>query len=708
MTAGLGAPPTMSATDEADQLRLIIEATPTAMVMVGSGSRLVLVNAQAETLFGYDRSDLLRMTVPDLVPDRLRDAAMELRESYLIDPEGWLASPGPALFARRRDGSEVPIEIGLNPIRLDDEDHVLVSVIDIEERLAAQAALKMAGEDTLRRSILASMPCSVIVTGLDGTVVTVNPASEELLGYSERELLGLPLDRLHGVRDLDGGPWIHSADGDERERTYRRKDGDHVLVGESITPVVNEVGDATGYLAVAFDITKRIEARAKVDYLANHDVLTGLPNRTRLLQHLSESLRQADEERGQVGVVILDIDHFKQVNDTLGHQDGDELLLRLADRLKAAVRPDDVVARLGGDEFVVVFKNLRRATDLDERIAALTSVFPTSVALDDQEFHVTASVGGAVYPQDGESPTHLLKHADIAMYRAKAAGRNNVQWFVPSMLTETNERVTLALALARALEADDELTVVYQAQVDMPTGKIVGVEALARWNSPLLGHVPPDRFIPVAEEGGMIDELGRRVLRQACTDFAAMRAELGGAPMRLAVNVSPRQFTSRTLLRDIETILRDTGLAPSDLELEITEGILMDDVLDVLDVLHTLKSLGVTIVVDDFGQGYSSLAYLTRFPVDKLKIDRVFVWRLSTTSADAAVVDAILAMAHALAMTVVAEGVETPAQLEYLRERGCEEGQGYLFGKPIPAAEFVELARRTGTLAASSPAGAAD
>jgi len=637
--------------------------------------------------------------VADLVLDRSGTAHDAEARSHPFDPTDLPRGTRRGVLGVRSDGTEVPLEIGLNPIRLGPDDFVLASLIDVREHLAAQASRDEASKDTLRRSILGSMPCSVIVTGLDGVVVTVNPASEELLGYSEHELIGLPLDQLHGVRDLEGGPWIHSADGDERERTYRRKDGHHVLVGESITPVVDEVGDATGYLAVAFDITKRIEARAKVDYLANHDVLTGLPNRSMLLKHLADSVREAQQEEAQVALLLLDVDHFKRVNDALGHHAGDELLLRLADKLKAGLRAGDVVARLGGDEFAVLLKGVRRVAELDERIAVLTSAFPTSVALDDQEFHVTASFGGALYPRDGESPTHLLKHADIAMYRAKATGRDNVQWFAPSMLAETNEQVTLSLALARALTRDDELSVVYQPQVDLPTGRIVGVEALARWHSPVLGHVPPDRFIPVAEETGLIAELGRQVLRRACADLATMRAGLGGAPLRLAVNMSPRQFSSRTLLAEIETILGEAGVEPSALELEITEGILMDDHHDVLQVLHDLKRLGISIVVDDFGQGYSSLAYLTRFPIDRLKIDRTFVWRLGTTSADAALVDAILAMAHALSMTVVAEGVETTAQESYLRDRGCEEGQGYLYSKGVSPAELVDVAHRIGTRA---------
>ncbi|KRB76464.1 hypothetical protein ASE01_16015 [Nocardioides sp. Root190] len=666
--------------EEAERLRLILEATPNAMVMVDRTGGIVLVNAQAEVLFGTGRADLLRMNVEDLVPRRSRDAHHDYRRRYFADPSARPMGIGRDLYGVRSDGVEVPIEIGLNPITIGEEPFVLASVIDISERLATQTALETLSRDSLRRSILASMPCSVVATDLDGLIVAANPATERLLGYLETELVGQPVGCIYAV-DHGRSLRLH-ASGDERELEYRRRDGSTVAVGEVISPVTDEDGEVTGYLAIGFDITKRLEVQAEVTYLANHDALTGLPNRTTLTKHLVDAIHQAERLGERVALLLLDVDHFKRVNDSLGHHVGDRLLLELAERLVETTGEGDLVARLGGDEFVVVFSGLSELEDVRARVDRIAAALPGAVTVDNREVLATASMGCAVYPDHGSSPAHMLKNADIAMYRAKAAGRNNVRWFNPSMIADGNDKLVLSSALQQALDRG-ELTVAYQPQVDLGTGRLIGFEALSRWDSPTLGIVPPDRFIPVAEDSGLIAQLGEQVLRQACKDAVVLREEFG-IPLRIAVNVSPRQFSRSTWLSEVESALTDAGLDPAALELEITEGVLMDDDHDVHAVLDGLKAIGARIVVDDFGQGYSSLAYLTRFPVDKLKIDREFVRRIATTDADAAVIDAILAMSHALGMTVAAEGVETPEQVLYLRERGCDEAQGFLYGEGVP------------------------
>jgi len=681
--------PSGASEQEAQRLRLILEATPSAMLMVDRTGHVVLVNAQAENLFGIGRARLLEMEVEDLIPHRSRAAHHTYRTRYLANPAARPMGAGRDLYGLRGDGTEVPIEIGLNPITIGEESFVLASVIDISERLATQAVLESVGRDSLRRSILASMPCSVVASDLEGRILAANPATEVLLGYPEHELVGAPLGRLYSGDGDRSGPALDlpaEATGEERELSYRRRDGSEVAVGEVISPVIDDAGVVTGYLAVGFDITKRVEARAKVAYLASHDSLTGLPNRATLTRHLEDAIRQAERKQERVALLLLDVDHFKRVNDSLGHHVGDRLLLGLADRLRRTAQDRDLVARLGGDEFVVVICGLTRIEEVSARVERLAAALPGSVTVDNREVLATASIGCAVYPDHGRSPAHMLKHADIAMYRAKAAGRNNLRWYDASMGADGSDKLVLSTALQQALDREGELSVAYQPQVDLATGTLVGFEALARWSSPDLGVVPPDRFIPVAEDSGLIAHLGAQVLRQACRDAVTLRDQLG-LPLRMAVNVSPRQFARSTWLDEVDAALSDSGLDPAALELEITEGTLMDDDNDVRLVLHELKSIGTRIVVDDFGQGYSSLAYLTRFPVDKLKIDREFVRRIAATHADAAVIDAILAMSHALGMRVAAEGVESREQVDYLRVRGCDEAQGFLYGEGTPLAE---------------------
>lgn len=675
-----------------DALRLVVEASPSAMLLVDGEGRIVLANTEAERSFGYDHDEILQLRVEHLVPMRFRHHHDLERQQYVAHPSRRAMGVGRELFALRKDGTEMRVEIGLNPITIAGERFVLASVIDITERLRGQEAEKAVREDVLRRSILDSIPFCIIATDSAGRIVTANPAAEFLLGYAQSELVGrwiTEIDAAERARYADGTPALSRVDGDEAEWTYRHRDGHVVPVAEAVVPM--DVGDEPGFIVVAYDITHRIEARDRAEHLATHDSLTNLPNRGLLVRHLDAAFDAADRDRRQVALLLLDVDHFKRINDSLGHHIGDEMLVVVAERLLSWVRQYDVVARLGGDEFVIVFDDLDPGVDLDRRIADLTQAVLAPIVVHGYELAVTASIGGALYPADGDEPAALLKHADIAMYQAKAAGRNSVRWFEHGMLDDNNDKLSLSAALRQALE-HDELSLVFQPQLDLAAGGVVGVEALVRWSSPRLGPVAPDRFIPVAEDGGMILQLGGWVLRSACAAVVQMQAELG-QPLRLAVNVSPRQLRSATLLAEITDAIEATGIAPNQLEVELTEGILIEDHGDVVAVLEALREVGVTIVLDDFGCGYSSLAYLTKFPIDKIKIDRSFIQEITSADTDAAIVDAIIVMAHALGMTVVAEGVETEVQEHYLRERGCDEVQGYRYSPGVPAPEVVRVAR---------------
>ena len=440
--------------------------------------------------------------------------------------------------------------------------------------------------------VLDSIPFSVLAIDAAGGIVSVNAAAARLLGYTAAELVGESLDRIDAEPTTTDGGWdriLDAASGAERERVYRRKDGELVPVSEAVTPLDGGDLDAApaGYLVVAYDITQRKQAQAEVQFLETHDPLTKLPTRGQLLRQLGEAIATAEEDGTEVAVLVVDLDHLKRVNDALGLPAGDELLVRIAERLRTWVRSTDVVARLGGDEFAIVLSGLQDAESITSRVDVLLEDLLTTVTIGGHSLAVTVSIGGAVHPPGGPDPAELLKRADLAMEHAKASGRNNFQWFHDDMLEIGDDALTLASALRQTLR-DGGLSIAYQAQVDVRTGRVVGIEALARWTHPELGEVPPTRFIPIAEDGGMIVQLGGWILRKACRDVASIQRALG-RPLRVAVNVSPHQFRSASWLGEIVGALHDSGLEPAQLELEITESVLMDDGSDATDTLHAIR-----------------------------------------------------------------------------------------------------------------------
>ncbi len=464
-------------------------------------------------------------------------------------------------------------------------------------------------------------------------------------------------------------------------------------------PTFGEDGKFLGYRGTGTDVTARKQTEQRIHHVAQHDVLTGLPNRSLLQDRLGQAVAYSQRTLHPVWVMLIDLDRFKFVNDSMGHKAGDVLLMTVAARLRSALRDTDTVARLSGDEFVVILTE-----HADERLSAeivqrLMDSVAQPVMLGSKEFFVTCSIGVAVYPTDGAPFDSLIEHADIAMYRAKKLGRNNFQFYMPAMNEEAMERVRIEGALRNALERN-EFVLHYQPQVNLADGQIVGMEALIRWRHPELGMVAPNRFISVAEETGLIVPIGAWVMRTACAQNKAWQ-DAGLGHLRVAVNLSARQFSAPNLVADMRTVLEQTGLAPSCLEIELTESLFMSDVTLAVELLHNMKALGVKLSIDDFGTGYSSLSYLSRFPIDVLKIDRSFVSDITRDANDAAIVDSIIALAHNLKLAVIAEGVETLEQLDYLREQGCDEMQGYFFSRPLPAEEFERLLRARTCLPAS-------
>ena len=480
----------------------------------------------------------------------------------------------------------------------------------------------------------------------------------------------------------------------EKERigfatVYRRKNGSDYPVDVQLQFMRHETPPV--FVAIIQDITERRQAEERLSYLAYHDTLTGLPNRVLLLERLQQALVDAERVERIVAVMFLDLDRFKVINDSLGHHVGDALLKAVAERLKSCLRPGDIIARLGGDEFTVVLANVAHVDDVARVARKIVDSFAEPFRIEDHELFTTTSIGITLFPLDVQEPEKLLKNADAAMYHAKESGRNVFQFFTAELNVRAERRLHIETALRTALE-HNELSLHYQPQVDTKTGRITGMEALLRWQNPELGNVSPVEFIPIAEETGLILPIGEWVLRQACRQIKAWHAtKFSFSKMQVAVNISGKQLRQKDFPDRVRGVLSEANLEPRYLDLELTESLLMVDAEGTGDIMHVLHDLGVSFSVDDFGTGYSSLAYLKRFPIDILKIDQSFVRDLATDPNDVAIVKTIIAMAHTLGMRVIAEGVETYAQLEFLRRQGCDGSQGYYCSKPLAADDFTEL-----------------
>ena len=532
-----------------------------------------------------------------------------------------------------------------------------------------------------------------------------NPAFKRITGYDPAEVVGQDCRFLQrDDRDQEGLVAIREGLAANKEvsavlRNYR-KDGALFWNQLFIAPVPDPDGNTTHHIGVINDVTDLIRYQEQLEYQANYDGLTRLPNRNLLRERLDRAIARGKP----LAAVFIDLDGFKNVNDSLGHSVGDRLLCVVAERLARSARPSDTVARHGGDEFVIVLTDAVDEQTLIGWMERVRATISEPVWLDGTELYVGCSMGASLFPQDGEDVETLLKKADLAMYRAKDMGRNTFQFYQPEMNTSVGTRLNLERRLRRALR-DGEFLLHYQPQVDIGTGKIVGMEALVRWHDPEVGLVPPSAFIPVAEESGLIGPLSEWVLREACRQNKAWQDE-GLPAARVSVNLSARQFQQRDIAKHVMSILEETGLQPQYLELELTESAIMRNAEEAVTMLSELHALGIGLAIDDFGTGYSSLSYLKRFPVDRLKIDRSFVSDIGASSDDETITSAIIALGHSLHLQVIAEGVETAAQLEFLRERACNEMQGYFFARPMPHEAIPALLKSTPTRHRESEAGA--
>jgi diguanylate cyclase (GGDEF)-like protein/PAS domain S-box-containing protein len=570
---------------------------------------------------------------------------------------------------------------------------VLGTYEDITERKQAEQALRIS--EKRYRLLFERNLAGVFRTTLEGRVLECNYAAARIFGYdSPEEVLALPVTSLYHTAS-DREAFLRKLQSEKsltnHEMRLRRKNGDSVCAMLNVSLVDDDSGIASIVEGTFIDITERKVAEEQVQFLAYYDALTGLPNRALLQDRLSKALASARRQKDKVALLFLDLDRFKDTNDSLGHSLGDLLLQNVAERLKRCAREQDTVARLGGDEFLIVLTNVKEIADAFVAAERFMHAMTTEFVVQGHSLSISCSVGISMFPENGTDSEILIKNADAAMYCAKESGRNSFRFFTEDMNAQGVERLTLENGLRLALDKK-ELFLVYQPQVDIVSGSIIGLEALLRWQHPTLGLVPPDKFIRIAENCGLIVPIGEWVLRTACSQARKWQDE-GIPAVSVAVNVSAVQFRQEGFCQLIRKVLDETGLAPQHLELELTEGLLLANADVTFSVLQELTDMGLTLAIDDFGTGYSNFTYLRQFRVSKLKIDRSFIRDVAVNPDDASITTAIISMAKSLNIKVIAEGVEDEAQMSFLRAHQCDEIQGYYFSKPLAVDKVAEKLR---------------
>lgn len=679
-----------------DLYRNLCEMSPDA-ILVNLNNRIVYANQSAQRLLGSTNAEpiLGRSPFDFIFPEYQSLVAARIQRLLNLNNDNPLVEQR----WKRIDGSAVDVEVAASPVMWDHQRAVQVLLRDITERKQAEEALreseerlnlalKAAGlgtwywdvaEDRIvwddQMCLLSGLEPGTIPQGYQGFLAILHeedrPRVEQ--DVSQTFTMEAPYETRFRVRWPDGSlHYLHT-----RGKLYR----DHA-------------GNPQRLTGVSWDVTEKELAESRLRekeehlyFLAHHDVLTSLPNRRLLQDRMQHALAKARRSGGQAALIYFDLDRFKTINDSLGHTIGDRVLKEIASRLARQVREVDTVARLGGDEFVVILEQVEEAEKVATLAQKLLLELTREIVVEGHRLYVTASAGISLFPTDSVDSEGLMKNAETAMYRAKERGKNTCQYFTPDMNARAWELLQLESGLRQALE-HQQLVLHYQPQVDLTTGELIGVEALVRWEHPERGMVPPGDFIPLAEETGLIVPIGEWVLRTACAQSRAWR-QAGFSPVRMAVNISPRQFRQSDLIARVDEILRETGLEPSALELEVTEGMIMNDVEAAIAIMEEFRKMGVLLAIDDFGTGYSSLGYLKRFPIAGLKIDRSFVRDLPGDANDAQIAASVIALAHNMNLRVVAEGIETADQLSFLRDKGCEHGQGYFFSPPCAAEELA-------------------
>jgi diguanylate cyclase (GGDEF)-like protein/PAS domain S-box-containing protein len=657
---------------------------------------IVFVGGGCEELTGYATDAFLlgsvsyeaithpedRIWVRKLIDDAVSSGQRFIAEYRILHVDGtirWVSERGSPLYS---DQGEIQAIEGL--------------LQNITRRKLSEIAAYNAEERY--RSIFENAIEGIYQTSADGQYLNVNPALVKIYGYDSVSELTLGISNIEKQLYVDPRKRdefvnlmsIHGLVKNFEAQVYR-KNGEIIWISENAREVRDAKGNVTLYEGIVEDITERKDHERQIEYQATHDALTGLPNRTLLADRLQQCISIADRYKHKVAVAFVDLDQFKLINDTIGHDAGDELLKVMAGRLSHCMRESDTVVRLGGDEFVLLLTRLQNIEDVAEIMHRVLSSVAEPCVIKGRDFVITCSIGISVYPDDTRDVSTLLKYSDSAMYKSKQSGRNNFQIYTDEINQRLMERLDMEYRLRQAL-GNEEFLLYYQPKIDFASGKICGAEALIRWQ-PLGGAmISPASFIPVAEETGLIEEIGLWVLRTACRQAVELNNR-SGLKLPIAVNVSPRQFRQPGLVATVQSALAESGLDPSCLELEITESSLAHNTRAFIKTLHELKALGLKLAIDDFGTGYSSLAYLKDFPVDRLKIDQTFVTHLETEPNNIAILKAIVALGHSLGMKVIAEGVETAHQQDFLHGIGCDEMQGYYFSQPVPFNMIEKLLR---------------
>jgi diguanylate cyclase (GGDEF)-like protein/PAS domain S-box-containing protein len=680
-----------------------LEAAANGIVITDQQGTIVWANQAFSTMTGYSKEEVLGKN------SRLLKSG-EQPESYYAELWSTISSGKVwqgEIVNRRKDGTTYTEEMTITPVAQDlgsaPDTYFIAIKQDITERKKA--------EETVQKlaSIVEFSEDAILGKSTDGKITSWNRAAEKMYGYTRDEVVGrdlsflVPSDRQAEIpaimeRILSGQP-IENL---ETERLT--KTGSVLDVSLSVSLIKDASGHIAGASAIARDITQRKAAEKQVQFLAYYDALTGLPNRTLLQDRLTKALASARRRKDKVALLFLDLDRFKDINDSLGHSVGDLVLKEVAERLEKWAREQDTVARVGGDEFLIVLTALKEAADAAVAAERLMNTMTAEFVVQGHSLGISCSVGISIFPEHGADCETLIKDADAAMYYAKESGRNNFRFFTKDMNAQAVERLTLENGLRLALDKK-QLFLVYQPQIEIATGRIIGLEALLRWQHPELGLVPPDKFIRIAENSGLIMPIGEWVLRTACSQTRKWQDE-GLPAVPVAVNVSAVQFRQENFSKLIDRVLRETGLAPEYLELELTESLLLSNAVVMFSVLRDLRAMGLKLAIDDFGTGYSSLSYLRRFPVGKLKIDRSFIRDVAVNPDDAAITTAIISMAKSLNLKVIAEGVEDEAQVSFLRAHQCDEIQGYYFSKPLAVDKVADKLRGIGEQSLAAKLGA--